>query len=125
MRLWQEFKEFIAGGNVLGLAVAVVIGTAFGLVVGSFTHDILMQLIAALGAKPSFENLSFDVHGTAIRYGAFLNACVSFLIVAAAMFLVVKAYGRLVPRERKPPESETDLLRQIRDELRERRPSRT
>lgn len=121
MRLWTEFKEFVASGNVVGLAVAVVIGTAFGFVVTSFTSDILMQLIAAIGAKPSFENLAFTVNGAPIRYGAFLNSCVTFLIVAAAMFAVVKAYNKLARTELKSGESQTDLLRQIRDELRDQR----
>jgi large conductance mechanosensitive channel len=119
MRMWNDFKAFVSRGNVIGLAIAVVIGTAFGLVVTSFVNDVLMQFIAAIGAKPKFEDLSFDVNGSPIRYGAFLNAVISFLIVAAAMFLVVKAYNKLVPaEEKKPEESEKDLLRQIRDELR-------
>lgn len=129
MSLWAEFKQFIASGNVLGLAVAVIMGGAFGLVIGSFTNDILMQLVAAVGKAPNFGSLSFQLHGATIRYGAFLNACINFLIVAAAMFVTVKAYNRLVrkeekreeKREEKPVESERDLLRQIRDLLSERR----
>jgi large conductance mechanosensitive channel len=118
----RDFKDFISRGNVVGLAVAVVIGAAFGVVVSSFVNDILMQLIAAVGAKPSFGGLSFTLNGAEIRYGAFLNALVMFLIVSAAMFLVVKGYQRLVPPEKKAPaESEVDLLRQIRDALQARR----
>ena len=94
----REFKEFITRGNVLGLAVAVVMGAAFGVVVSSFVKDILMQLVAALGAAPSFASLSFTLNGAEIRYGAFLNAVVMFLIVSAAMFLVVKGYNRIVRR---------------------------
>lgn len=118
----REFKEFISRGNVLGLAVAVVIGVAFGAVVSSFVNDVLMQLIAALGAKPSFNDLSFTLNGAEVRYGAFLSALVMFLIVSFAVFLVVKAYDRLVPPEKKPgAESEVDLLKQIRDALERRR----
>jgi large conductance mechanosensitive channel len=118
----RDFKEFISRGNVLGLAVAVVLGAAFGVVVSSFVNDILMQLIAALGAKPSFNDLSFTLNGAEIRYGAFLNALVMFLIVSLAMFLIVRAYNRLSPPEKKPPaESEVDLLKQIRDALERRR----
>jgi large conductance mechanosensitive channel len=118
----REFKEFVSRGNVLGLAVAVVLGAAFGVVVSSFVNDILMQLIAALGAKPSFADLSFTVNGAEVRYGAFLNAVVMFLIVSFAMFLVVKAYNRVAPPEKKPGvETEVDLLRQIRDALDRRR----
>ena len=114
----REFKEFIARGNVLGLAVAVVLGAAFGVVVSSFVKDILMQLVAALGAAPSFEDLSFTLNGAEIRYGAFLNAVVMFLIVSLAMFLVVKGYNRIVREKEKPAsESEVELLRQIRDAL--------
>jgi large conductance mechanosensitive channel len=120
--MFQEFKEFISRGNVLGLAVAVVLGVAFGVVVSSFVDDILMQLVAALGAKPSFEDLSFTLNGAEIRYGAFLNAVVMFLVVSFAMFLVVKAYNRLVPPEKKPgAETEVDVLKQIRDALERRR----
>ncbi len=118
----RDFKEFLARGNVLGLAVAVVMGVAFGVVVSSFVKDILMQLIAALGAVPSFENLSFTLNGAEIRYGAFLNAVVMFLIVSFVMFLVVKGYNRLVREKDKPAsETEVELLKQIRDALERRR----
>jgi large conductance mechanosensitive channel len=119
----REFKEFVARGNVLGLAVAVVMGAAFGVVVSSFVKDILMQLVAALGAAPSFDDLTFTLNGAEIRYGAFLNAVVMFLIVSVAMFLVVKGYNRIVREKEKPPpgESEVELLKQIRDALERRR----
>ncbi len=118
----RELKDFMTRGNVIGLAVAVVIGAAFGVVVSSFVNDILMQLIAALGAKPRFNALSFTLNGAEIRYGAFLNALVMFLIVSVAMFLIVKAYNKLIPPEKKPgTESEVDLLKQIRDALERRR----
>ncbi len=120
----REFKEFIARGNVLGLAVAVVLGAAFGVVVSSFVKDILMQLVAALGAAPSFDDLSFTLNGAEIRYGAFLNAVVMFLIVSFVMFLVVKGYNRIVrekEKEKPSSESELEVLRQIRDALVRRR----
>jgi large conductance mechanosensitive channel len=131
MSIWKEFKEFISQGNVIGLAVAVVLGGAFGLVVASFTNDILMQLIAAIGGKPDFSNLSFTLNGAEIRYGNFLTAVVSFFIVALALFTVVKGINRLQGLRRKkeeatqkaqaPQETEVDLLRQIRDALAQRR----
>jgi large conductance mechanosensitive channel len=127
MSMWKEFKEFIAQGNVVGLAVAVVMGGAFGLVVASFTNDILMQLIAAMGKRPDFSDLSFTLNGAEIRYGNFLTVLVSFLIVAFALFLVVKGYNRLMRRKQQEPkpqeqkETELDLLRQIRDALGQRR----
>jgi large conductance mechanosensitive channel len=122
----REFREFIGRSNVLGLAVAVVLGAAFGAVVTSFTNDILMQIIAAVGAKPNFNALAFTINNTPIRYGAFLTAVLSFVLVGLAMFLVVKAANRLQrPAEAKEPPraSERDLLEQIRDELRTRPPA--
>ena len=116
--MWKEFREFIGRSNVLGLAVALVLGAAFGAVVASFTNDVLMQLIAALGATPDFSALSFQVNGTPIRYGSFLTTLLSFLIVAFAIFLIVKAANRFQRKEESRTESEVDLLKQIRDELR-------
>lgn len=122
--MWKEFREFIGRSNVLGLAVALVMGAAFGAVVSSFTSDILMQLIAALGGKPNFDALSLTLRDTPIRYGSFLTSVLSFLIVAFAVFLIVKAANRL--QRQRPPEpekeSELDLLRQIRDALTRKTP---
>lgn len=120
--MWKEFKEFIAQGQVLGLAVAVIIGAAFGLVVVSFTNDVLMQIIAAIFGTPDFNNLVFELNGTPIRYGAFLTAVINFLIVGFALFLAVKGANRLRRKEKKseaPSEQaqELELLRQIRDGL--------
>jgi large conductance mechanosensitive channel len=123
--MWREFREFLARGNVIGLAVAVVMGVAFGAVVSSFTDDIIMQLIAAIGAKPDFSALVVSIRDTPIRYGEFLTAVLSFVIVAAAMFLVVKAANRLWRRDEPPKASELDVLREIRDELRTLRTSTT
>ena len=121
--MWKEFRDFIGRSNVLGLAVALVMGAAFGAVVASFTNDILMQLIAAIGAKPNFSALSFTIRDTPIRYGNFLTAVLSFLIVAFAMFLVVKGANRLAgQRKEATKETELDLLRQIRDNLAARTP---
>jgi large conductance mechanosensitive channel len=91
----KEFREFITRGNVVDLAVAVIIGGAFGLVVTSFTNDVLMQIISAIVGEPDFSNLSFDISDTPIYYGAFLTALVNFLIIALALFLVVKAINQL------------------------------
>ena len=124
--MWREFREFIGRSNVLGLAVAFVMGVAFASVVASFTNDILMQLLAAIGGRPDFSRLSFAIGGTPIRYGSFLTAVLSFLIVAFAMFLVVKAASRLqkAPPPEPPKETELDLLREIRDSLRPASPLR-
>lgn len=121
----QEFKEFIARGNVIDLAVAVVIGAAFGLVITSFTDDILMQIVAAIGGEPDFSSLSFTVNDAEIRYGAFITALVNFLIIAFALFLVVKAYNKMASLRatdtaQEEGADEVELLTQIRDALQAR-----
>lgn len=126
MSMVKEFKEFINRGNVVDLAVAVVIGAAFGAVITSFVDDILMQLIAAVGGQPDFSSLVIDAGDGEIRYGAFLTAVVSFLIIAWAVFLVVKALNRMqsmrmrgaTPVEEEPaPTPDQALLMEIRDLL--------
>src|SRR5260370_31666617 len=84
-------KKFLFRGNVIGLAVAVVIGAAFGVVVTSFVSNILTPLIAAIFGKPDFSALSFTVNGSTIAYGAFLNALISFALVALAVYFFVVA----------------------------------
>lgn len=92
----KGFKQFLMRGNVLDLAVAVVIGAAFGTVISAFTKDLLTPLIAAIGGQPDFSNLTFTVNGSAFRYGDFVNAIISFIIVAAAVyFLVVLPVSRM------------------------------
>jgi large conductance mechanosensitive channel len=91
----KEFRDFINKGNVIDLAVAVVLGGAFGAVVKSFTDDVLMQLIAAIGGQPDFTALTIDVGDSTIRYGSFLTSITAFLIVAWAMFLVVKSLNTM------------------------------
>jgi len=87
----KGFKQFILRGNVLDLAVAVVIGAAFGAVVSSFVENVLTPLIAAIVGKPDFSALVGHVHGSTIKYGLFLNALLSFLMVAAAIYFFVIA----------------------------------
>jgi large conductance mechanosensitive channel len=90
----KEFKAFALRGNVLDLAVAVVLGIAFGVVIASLVDDVLMNLIAALFGQPDFSTLTFTVNESVIRYGRFLNAVVNFLLIALALFLVVRAVNR-------------------------------
>ncbi len=92
--MWKEFKEFAFRGNVIELAVAVILGLAFGVVITSLVNDVLMNLIAAAIGQPDFSQLTFTVNDAVIRYGAFLNALVNFLLVALALFLIVKAVNR-------------------------------
>src|SRR4051812_47778024 len=118
----KEFKEFITKGNVLDLAVAVVIGAAFTLVVNSLVKDVLMQIIAAIVGKPDFSSLTFKLGDGVIFYGNFLTALLNFLIVAAALFVIIKVITTL-QKMRKPSEleeaeaTEIELLTEIRDAL--------
>ena len=117
----QEFKDFINRGNVLDLAVAVVLGAAFGAVATSFVDNILMQVIAAIGGQPDFSALAIDIGDGKILYGAFLNAVISFVFIAIGVFLVVKAVNRLRREKGEEPAgpSEVELLTEIRDLLRQ------
>ena len=91
----KEFKAFILRGNVVDLAIAVVIGTAFGLLVSAFVKDLLTPLISIPG-KADFANLTFTINGSVYRYGDFINSVITFVSVAAAVFFfVVKPVNRL------------------------------
>jgi large conductance mechanosensitive channel len=98
------FKQFLLRGNVVDLAVGVVIGAAFGGVVTAFTKDLLTPLIAAIVAKPDFSAIQFTVNNSKFLLGDFVNAVVSFLIVATAVYyFVVLPINALVSRARKEP----------------------
>lgn len=95
----KEFRQFILRGNVVDLAVAVVVGVAFGAVVTALVADLITPLVAAIFGKPNFAGLSFTINHSTFLYGAFINAVVSFLVVAAAIFfLVVKPVNMLTRR---------------------------
>ena len=121
----KEFREFLLRGNVVDLAVAVIIGAAFGAVITSFVGDILTPLIAAIGGKPDFGALDFTINESRFRYGAFINAVISFVIIGAAVFfLVVKPINTLMARRKAGLEPEPEavpedvvLLGEIRDLL--------
>jgi len=93
----KEFREFALKGNLLELAVAFVLGVAFAAVVTSFVDDIIMQLVAAIAGKPDFSDLTFSIGDGVIRYGSFLTAVVTFLIIAWVLFLIVKAVQQMMP----------------------------
>lgn len=100
----KGFKQFLLRGNVVDLAVAVVIGAAFGAVVTAFVKDLLTPLIAAIIGKPDFSALVFEVNGSKFLYGDFINALISFLLIAGAVyFFVVLPINTLVQRFRKAP----------------------
>ena len=95
----KGFRDFILRGNVMDLAVAVILGAAFNGIVTSLVNDMLTPLIAAVGGKPDFGSLILNLHGGHIRYGSFLNAVVNFLIVAAVIYFgVVLPMNRLMAR---------------------------
>jgi large conductance mechanosensitive channel len=99
-----EFKQFILRGNVIDLAVAVVIGAAFGAIVTSLVENIITPIIGAIGGQPDFSGLTFTINNSEIRYGAFLNALLSFLNIAAVIFFaVIKPMNAIMTRMRTEP----------------------
>jgi large conductance mechanosensitive channel len=95
----KGFREFILRGNVIDLAVAVVIGAAFNSIVSSLVADLITPLIAAIGGKPNFSNLFFTIHKSKFMYGDFINSLISFLIIAAVIyFLVVMPMNKIMER---------------------------
>ena len=104
----KEFREFIMRGNMVDLAVAVVLGAAFGAVVTALVEDFVTPLIGAIGGEPDFGGLSFTINESEFRYGDFINALLSFLIIAAVIFFfVVKPLNALMQRYKTEPDVET------------------
>jgi large conductance mechanosensitive channel len=114
----QDLRKFLLRGNVIDLAVAVIIGIAFGLVVSSLVNDVIMAVIGAVFGKPNFNDLTFDLGDGVVRYGKFITAVVNFLIIGTVLFFVVRVAEQFLRRDEKP--SEVELLTEIRDELRRR-----
>ena len=126
-RLLSDFRAFVMRGNVLDLAVAVVLGLAFNAVVTSLVNDVIMQLIAAVVGKPNFDSLTFTIGEGVIYYGRFLTALVNFLVIAATLFVVIRSFEGLQKRRKARGEvteeeqsDEVVLLSEIRDLLRAR-----
>jgi large conductance mechanosensitive channel len=115
----QDLRKFLLRGNVIDLAVAVIIGIAFGLVVASLVNDVIMAVIGAVFGKPNFNDLTFDLGDGVVRYGKFITAVVNFLIIATVLFFVVRVAERFFRRDETKP-TEVKLLTEIRDELRRR-----
>jgi len=106
------FKQFLLRGNVVDMAVGIVVGAAFGTVVSSFVKDLLTPLIAAIVKQPNFSAIAFEINGSKFLIGDFVNAIVSFLIIAAAVyFAVVLPINTLVARARKEPAAEPTTKR--------------
>lgn len=131
----KEFKDFIATGNVIELAVAVILGGAVGAVIKSFTDGIMMQIVAAIFGKPDFsevsitlrENVGTDADGNPVNselaIGAFLNTVISLVFTGLVLFLMIKAYNRMkrsAAEEEPAGPTEVELLTEIRDALKAR-----
>jgi large conductance mechanosensitive channel len=122
MSIAKEFREFAVKGNVVDLAVAVIIGAAFGKIVASLVSDIVMPLVGTLMGGLDFKGLAVQVGNAKIEYGNFLQTCVDFVIIAWAIFVAVKVINRLRKKdEDKPPAAtpprQEQLLEEIRDLL--------
>lgn len=133
----NQFKEFAIKGNMIDMAVGIIIGSAFSTIVSSLVDDVIMPLVSGIFNLPDFSNLFIKLSGegsytsvevareagaSVLAYGSFINACISFLLVAWALFLVVRGINRLKKEDPKkePPQGPTEiqLLAEIRDELR-------
>ncbi|MEG2222475.1 MAG: large conductance mechanosensitive channel protein MscL [Oscillospiraceae bacterium] len=122
-----EFQAFIARGNVMDLAVGVIVGGAFKSISDSLVSDILMPLVGIFVKQETFATLAFRIAGADILFGSFIQAAVNFLVIALVVFLLVKGMNRLHKKEEAPPPApaapsqEELLLTEIRDLLRENR----
>lgn len=123
-QMLKEFKEFALRGNVLDLAVGVIIGAAFGKIVTSLVNDIIMPLIGLLLAGIDFKDLSFTVGDATVLYGSFIQTIVDFLIVAFSIFLFIRFFNRFKRKEEEKIEEEVavlskeeEILTEIRDLL--------
>ncbi|HBG71111.1 MAG: large-conductance mechanosensitive channel [Bacteroidetes bacterium GWF2_43_63] len=134
MKMLKEFRDFISKGNVLDLAVAVIIGAAFGKIVTSFVNDILMPPIGILMGGVDFKDLSVvlqdavgEVPAVTLNYGMFIQNVIDFLIIALCVFLVVKVANNLSKKKEEAPAAppaptkDQELLSEIRDLLKERK----
>ena len=120
MKWLSEFREFAVKGNVVDLAVAVVIGTAFGKIVSSLVTDIIMPIFGTVLGGLDFSGLMIEIGRAKIQYGKFVQSCVDFVIIASSIFLVVKLINRFKrSEEAKPaaPPRQEQLLEEIRDLL--------
>jgi large conductance mechanosensitive channel len=124
MSVLREFREFAVKGNVVDLAVGIVIGAAFGKIVASLVEDIVMPAIGAIG-RVDFKGLALQVGEAKILYGKFIQTCVDFLIIAASIFVAVKIINYLRRKDEDkpaaaPPPRQEKLLEEIRDLLKQR-----
>ena len=129
MKFLQEFKTFAMRGNVMDLAVGVIVGGAFSSITNSLINDIIMPIVGIFVSQASFANLTLSVGGAVITYGNFIQAVLNFVILAFVVFCMVKAVNRVAHTQKKEeappappaPSHEEKLLTEIRDLLKERR----
>jgi large conductance mechanosensitive channel len=121
MGMLKEFKEFAMKGNVVDLAVAVIIGTAFGKIVTELNATIIMPLVSLVMGKGGVTDLATTIGSTEFPYGRFLQAVIDFVLVAFVLFLIIKTMNSMKKKEPAPPPAppseEITLLREIRDSL--------
>jgi len=123
MSIVKEFREFAVKGNVVDLAVAVIIGGAFGKIVSSFVADVVMPVVGLALGGLDFSDLAVQVGDARIQYGKFIQSCVDFAIIAWVIFLMVKLINRFRDKEEekpKEPPRDVQLLEEIRDLLKNR-----
>lgn len=120
----KEFKEFISRGNMMDLAVGVIIGAAFTAIVNSLVKDLINPLIGLFIGKIDLSNLKFTIGEATFKYGSFLNAVINFLIIALVVFFLIKLVNKITPKKEveddPAPTNEEIYLRQIRDLLQEK-----
>ena len=123
MNVWEDFKKFALKGNVLDLAVAVIIGAAFGQIVSSLVADLIMPTVGILLGGYSVADLTYTFNNAELRYGSFLQSVIDFFIIAFSIFMVVRLFTKFKRKEEEPVEEEAlldkkeELLVEIRDLL--------
>lgn len=122
--MWEDFKKFAMKGNVLDLAIAVVIGTAFGQIVNSLVEDLIMPAVGVMLGGYSVEDLSYFIGSAELRYGAFLQSVIDFFIISFSIFMAIRLFSKLKRQDEAVPEDEApvldkkeELLVEIRDLL--------
>lgn len=123
--MWKEFKAFLLRGNVIDLAVAVVIGAAFSAIVNSIVNDLITPLLGLILGGVNFSTLSFGVGEAQFTYGNLIQSIINFVLVGFVLFLIIKAVNRAMPPPPPPPAgppAQEVLLMEIRDLLKKQRP---
>ena len=127
--MFQEFRKFVMRGNVVDLAVAVILGVAFGAIINSLVNDIIMPLIGLVLGGIDFASLAVTVGSAVVAYGKFIQAIINFLVIAIVLFLIIQAANKASEARKKqeaaapppPPSDDVRLLTEIRDLLKEQR----